>query len=91
MGYKIGNGEGCFVWYDKWHSNGSLCRCISNNVITYNGFDLNAKGDLIDENGWKWPNGWNELFSEVVNVQVPNLVLDCNDKALWFNKENEKV
>ncbi|GJT92142.1 RNA-directed DNA polymerase, eukaryota, reverse transcriptase zinc-binding domain protein, partial [Tanacetum coccineum] len=84
VGYKIGNGEGCFVWYDRWHSNGPLCRLISNNIITHNGFDLNAKvADLIDINGWKWPNGWNELFSEVVNVQVPNLIHDCNDKGVW--------
>ncbi|GJT92150.1 RNA-directed DNA polymerase, eukaryota, reverse transcriptase zinc-binding domain protein [Tanacetum coccineum] len=73
--YRI---KGNCIWELKskkiiWHSNGPLCRCISNNVITYNGFDLNAKvSDLIDENG-------------------PNMVLDCNDKALWFNKENEVV
>ncbi|GJX76495.1 RNA-directed DNA polymerase, eukaryota, reverse transcriptase zinc-binding domain protein [Tanacetum coccineum] len=92
VGYKIGNGEGCFVWYDRWHSNGPLCRLISNNIITHNGFDLNTKvADLIDINGWKWPNGWNELFSEVVNVQVPNLIHDCSDKVLWFNKENDEV
>ncbi|GJT92153.1 RNA-directed DNA polymerase, eukaryota, reverse transcriptase zinc-binding domain protein [Tanacetum coccineum] len=47
--------------------------------------------DLIDINRWKWPNGWNELFSEVVNVQVPNLIHDCSDKVLWFNKENDEV
>ncbi|GJS56145.1 hypothetical protein Tco_0629507 [Tanacetum coccineum] len=53
--------------------------------------DEEKVADLIDINRWKWPNGWNELFSEVVNVQVPNLIHDCSDKVLWFNKENDEV
>nr|GEU28761.1 hypothetical protein [Tanacetum cinerariifolium] len=24
IGYKIGNGKGCFIWFDRWHSNGLL-------------------------------------------------------------------
>ncbi|GJV71895.1 RNA-directed DNA polymerase, eukaryota, reverse transcriptase zinc-binding domain protein [Tanacetum coccineum] len=84
VGYKIGNREGCFVWHDRWHSNGPLFRLISNNIITHNGFDLNAKvDDLININGWKWPNGWNELFSEVFNKE--------NDEVQFSVKEAWKV
>ncbi|GJW04780.1 RNA-directed DNA polymerase, eukaryota, reverse transcriptase zinc-binding domain protein [Tanacetum coccineum] len=92
VGYKIGNGIDCFVWYDRWHSNGPLCRLISNHIISSCGFDLNAKvADLICENNWIWPIEWSELFSEVIDVPVPILCSDSYDKALWFNKKNEEV
>ncbi|GJZ37317.1 RNA-directed DNA polymerase, eukaryota, reverse transcriptase zinc-binding domain protein [Tanacetum coccineum] len=92
VGYKIGNGIDCFVWYDRWHSNGPLCRLISNHIISSCGFDLNAKvADLICENNWIWPIEWSELFSEVIDVPVPVLSSDSVDKALWFNKKNEEV
>ncbi|GJU07175.1 putative RNA-directed DNA polymerase, eukaryota, reverse transcriptase zinc-binding domain protein [Tanacetum coccineum] len=92
IGYKIGNGIDCFVWYDRWHSNGPLCRLISNHIISSCGFDLNAKvADLICENNWIWPIEWSELFSEVIDVPVPVLSSDSVDKALWFNKKNEEV
>ncbi|GJS48870.1 RNA-directed DNA polymerase, eukaryota, reverse transcriptase zinc-binding domain protein [Tanacetum coccineum] len=92
IGYKIGNGIDCFVWYDRWHSNGPLCRLISNHIISSCGFDLNAKvADLICGNNWIWPIEWSELFSEVIDVPVPVLSSDSVDKALWFNKKNEEV
>ncbi|GJR00895.1 RNA-directed DNA polymerase, eukaryota, reverse transcriptase zinc-binding domain protein [Tanacetum coccineum] len=56
VGYKIGNGRGCFIWYDRWHSNGPLCRVISNDMVKSSGFDLKAKvADFVGDNGWKWP------------------------------------
>ncbi|GKA66800.1 RNA-directed DNA polymerase, eukaryota, reverse transcriptase zinc-binding domain protein, partial [Tanacetum coccineum] len=90
--YKIGNGIDCFIWYDRWHSNGPLYRLISNNIISSCGFDLNDKvADLIYGNNWIWPFEWSELFSEVIDVPVPVLSSDYVDKALWFNKKNEEV
>ncbi|GKE79808.1 RNA-directed DNA polymerase, eukaryota, reverse transcriptase zinc-binding domain protein [Tanacetum coccineum] len=92
VGYKIGNGNDCFIWYDRWHSNGPLCRLISDSIITRNGFDLNAKVvDLIDNNVWCWPSEWNDRFSEVTNVPVHVINQDSIDKAIWFNKKNEEV
>ncbi|GJT13945.1 RNA-directed DNA polymerase, eukaryota, reverse transcriptase zinc-binding domain protein [Tanacetum coccineum] len=92
VGYKIGNGMDCFVWYDRWYSNGPLCRLISNHIISSCGFDLNAKVvDLICENNWIWPIEWSELFSEVIDVPVPVLSSDSVDKALWFNKKIKEV
>ena len=42
--------------------------------------------DWLDQDGWKWPNEWNDWFSDVVNVHVPYLSDDCDDKVFWFNK-----
>ncbi|GJY53051.1 RNA-directed DNA polymerase, eukaryota, reverse transcriptase zinc-binding domain protein [Tanacetum coccineum] len=77
VGYKTGNGNDCFIWYDRWHSNGPLCNLISNHIISSCGFDLNAKVvDLINEYGWIWP-------ADVTNVPVPVLNPDCEDKIVW--------
>ncbi|GKE11919.1 hypothetical protein Tco_1415470, partial [Tanacetum coccineum] len=81
--YKIGNGKGCFIWYDRWHSNGPLSRLISDHVVKSNGFDLNAKvADFIGEAGWNWPSGWIVSFKDVVDVPVPVLDQNSVDKAL---------
>ncbi|GJT92143.1 RNA-directed DNA polymerase, eukaryota, reverse transcriptase zinc-binding domain protein [Tanacetum coccineum] len=92
VGYKIGNGRGCFIWYDRWHSNGPICRLISNDVIKSSGFNLNAKvADLVSNNNWNWPNDWSVRFKEVVDVPVPVLDQDRDDMALWFDKQNVEV
>ncbi|GJX65786.1 RNA-directed DNA polymerase, eukaryota, reverse transcriptase zinc-binding domain protein [Tanacetum coccineum] len=92
VGYKIGNGRGCFIWYDRWHSNGPICRLISNDVIKSSGFNLNAKvADLVSNNNWNWPNDWSVRFKEVLDVPVPVLDQDRDDMALWFDKQNVEV
>lgn len=53
---------------------------------------MNVKvADWIDENGWKWPPEWNDLFSEVFNISVPVLTSDCDDKIIWVNKKNKET
>lgn len=91
VAYKLGNGRSCYVWFDKWHNNGPLCKLITHNFLMEQGINMNDKVvDWIDENGWKWPSEWNDLFSEVVNVPVPILTDDCDDKIIWINKENKE-
>ncbi|GKC61991.1 hypothetical protein Tco_1089589, partial [Tanacetum coccineum] len=92
VGYKICNGRGCFIWYDKWHSNGPLCRVISNDMVKSSGFDLKAKvADFVGDNGWKWPSRWKDRFKDVLDVPVLVLDQDRDDMTLWFNKHNKEV
>lgn len=85
--YKLGDGKDCSVWFDKWHTNGPLCKQISLNFLTTHGLDINDKvADWVVENGWKWSLEWNDRFREVLNVPVPALINDCNGKPLWVNK-----
>lgn len=90
--YKLGNGRSCSMWFDKWHTNGPLCKLITHSFLSERGIDVNDKvADWIDANGWKWPLEWNTLFGEVLNVPVPVLLDDCDDKVLWINKKNKDV
>lgn len=88
VGFKIGNGRGCFIWFDRWHSNGPLSKLISHNLLASYGIDVKDKvADWIDNNNWKCSD-WYRRFDSVIDVPVPNLN-EFNDKAVWFNKKNE--
>ena len=92
MAYILGNGKNCSVWFDKWHNNGPLCKLITHSFITECGFDINDKvADCIDDNSWKWPAEWNVLFGQILNIPVPNLVHDTDDKLIWINKKKKQV
>ncbi|GJW09043.1 hypothetical protein Tco_1571466 [Tanacetum coccineum] len=91
IGYKIGNGKSCFIWFDKWHSNGPLCKLIIHSLLNYYGLD--AKDKIIDwiENGeWSWPNDWIGRFKDVLDVPVP-VLNELEDKVVWYNKKNKVV
>jgi hypothetical protein len=87
----LGNGKSCSIWFDKWHDNGPLSKLITHSFLTENGLNVNDKVvDWLDQDGWKWPDVWNDLFSEVVNVPVPSLSDECDDKVIWVNKKNKE-
>ena len=89
---KIGNGKDCNIWFDKWHASGPLCNLIDTPSIVEAGMDLKAVvADMINENGWLWPIDWVGKFDCLDNVQVPTLVNDVNDKAIWVNKKGREV
>nr|GEV63445.1 hypothetical protein [Tanacetum cinerariifolium] len=53
--------------------------------------DINAKViDHIDNNTWRWPMEWVGEYDSVLNVMVPILSDDLEDKAVWFKKGKEK-
>nr|GEU40319.1 hypothetical protein [Tanacetum cinerariifolium] len=91
VGCKVGNGKSCFIWYDKWHSIGSLCKLITNKLLSYYDFDDKDKIiDWIDNGRWSWPNDWIRRFREALDVHVP-VLNKLDDKAIWYNKKNEVV
>ncbi|GJX13339.1 probable L-cysteine desulfhydrase, chloroplastic [Tanacetum coccineum] len=48
--------------------------------------------DLVLEDRWQWPRGSKNRFKEVLNIQVPKLINDVDDKTIWVNKKGkEKV
>ncbi|GKC42596.1 hypothetical protein Tco_1060318, partial [Tanacetum coccineum] len=91
VGFKIGNGKSCFIWFDKWHSNGPLCKLITHNLLYSRGFDVTNKVvDRIQNNMWTWPSDWTRRFKDVLDVSV--LILnEFEDKAIWFNKKFEEI
>ncbi|GJY87332.1 RNA-directed DNA polymerase, eukaryota, reverse transcriptase zinc-binding domain protein [Tanacetum coccineum] len=91
VGSKIGNGKSSFIWFDKWHSNGPLCKLITRSLLLSKGFEVNDKiVDRIRNNKWTWPSDWSRNFKDVLNVSVP-VLNDLEDKTIWFNKKFEEV
>ncbi|GJZ76220.1 RNA-directed DNA polymerase, eukaryota, reverse transcriptase zinc-binding domain protein [Tanacetum coccineum] len=72
---KIGNGKTCNVWFDKWHPNGPLGRLINHRVL---------------EQAGMCPIEWDDRFEEVINVPVPVLDNDVNDKTIWMDKKGKE-
>ncbi|GJV61916.1 RNA-directed DNA polymerase, eukaryota, reverse transcriptase zinc-binding domain protein [Tanacetum coccineum] len=89
VGSKIGNGKSYFIWFDKWHSNGPLCKLITHSLLLSKGFKVNDKiVDRIRNNKWTWLNDWSRNFKDVLDVLVP-VLNDLEDKTIWFNKFEE--
>ncbi|GJV95336.1 RNA-directed DNA polymerase, eukaryota, reverse transcriptase zinc-binding domain protein [Tanacetum coccineum] len=91
VGIRVGNGRDCFIWFDKWHSNGPLSKIITHNLLSSYDIDVTDKlVDWIDNGKWTWPNEWFRRFNDVLNIHVP-ILNELNDKAIWFNKKYEAM
>jgi hypothetical protein len=85
---EIGNGKCCNIWFDKWHDKGPLSRLISHRIIEQAGFSLSAKVyHMITNGNWIWPSQWVVDYGEVVNVPVPNLSDNIEDRIVWHSKK----
>ncbi|GJU48767.1 hypothetical protein Tco_1218322 [Tanacetum coccineum] len=84
---KIGNGWDCNIWFDKWNPRGPLSRLINQRVMEHANMSLKLRvSDMIEGNKWVWPIEWDDRFEEVINVPVPKLITDVNDKTVWVDK-----
>ena len=89
--YKIGNGNKCFFWFDKWHERGPLCRLINYTSLMHNKVDMQIKvSDLVSNGNWVWPSSWNDRFGVICDIQVPKLVENLDDKVSWINKKGKE-
>lgn len=88
---KIGNGENCNFWFDKWHSRGPLCRLINHRLIMEAGFKLDSKVcDMIENGVWIWPSHWKGRFDEVLKVPVPYIDKNIEDRIVWCNRKGKE-
>nr|GEV05254.1 hypothetical protein [Tanacetum cinerariifolium] len=84
--YKIGNGLNTCVWFDKWDHNGPLSNFITKRDIYDARFKSNnSVAELIEEDRWKWPSKWLDMFLILKKIQVPSLN-DSSDKCSYFKK-----
>nr|GEX16431.1 hypothetical protein [Tanacetum cinerariifolium] len=91
VGFKVGNGKSCFIWFDKWQSNGPLCMLITHNLLYSRGFDVTDKVvDKIQNNMWTCPRDWTKRFKDVLDVPVP-VLNEFEDKTIWFNKKFKEI
>ncbi|GJR10423.1 RNA-directed DNA polymerase, eukaryota, reverse transcriptase zinc-binding domain protein [Tanacetum coccineum] len=78
------------VWHDKWYNGISLSSLISKKEVFYAGFkDRDSIQDVLNENGWKWPQNWFRLIiMEMRNFSTNTVWKDVrgNDaKVCWKN------
>ncbi|GJS31911.1 RNA-directed DNA polymerase, eukaryota, reverse transcriptase zinc-binding domain protein [Tanacetum coccineum] len=64
---------------------------IRNFVNIKAGLRLNANlCDFIDNGKWIWPRDWNGRFNEVLDVLVPVISNDLEDKVIWIDKKGRQ-
>lgn len=89
--HKIGNGKKCFFWFDKWHERGPMCNLINYASLVHSSMDMKIKvADLVNNGAWNWPCSWNSRFGEILDIQVPNIIENFDDKVVWENKKGKK-
>ncbi|GJY55984.1 hypothetical protein Tco_0455099 [Tanacetum coccineum] len=70
---KIGNGNDCNIWFDKWHSTGPISRLINHEVLKHANLCLMTKvSNMIDGNEWSWPIDWDGRFDVVTKIPERN-------------------
>ncbi|GJS95673.1 RNA-directed DNA polymerase, eukaryota, reverse transcriptase zinc-binding domain protein, partial [Tanacetum coccineum] len=90
MRYKIGDGKSISVWHDKWNSDVSLLSMISKKEIFYAGFkDQDKIQDVLDDNGWKWPQNWKDKYPWITNIQTP-YITNQPDQAIWLDNNGKE-
>ncbi|GKB95035.1 hypothetical protein Tco_0981172, partial [Tanacetum coccineum] len=88
---KVGNGRSCNIWFDYWQDRGPLSRFIDQRTIVLTGLSLNTKiSHLICNSSWTWPNEWFNDFGEVLNIPVPILNNEIDDRTIWVNRKGKK-
>ena len=89
--YEIGNGKSISVWYDRWNDN----RPIGEYVTQRDMYDARINNtatvaDLVNENGWLWPDSLTSKYPEILNIPVPTLN-DSKDRVWWVTNNGLKV
>ncbi|GJT79966.1 RNA-directed DNA polymerase, eukaryota, reverse transcriptase zinc-binding domain protein [Tanacetum coccineum] len=52
--------------------------------------DQDKLHEVLDDNGWKWPQNWKYKYPCIANIQTP-FITDKPDQAIWVdNNGNEK-
>ncbi|GJT34467.1 hypothetical protein Tco_0924886 [Tanacetum coccineum] len=69
MRYMISDGKSINVWHDKWNSDIALSSMISKKEIFYVGLkDQDKIHDVMDDNGWKWPQNLLEKYPWITSI-----------------------
>ncbi|KAK9048914.1 hypothetical protein SSX86_032121 [Deinandra increscens subsp. villosa] len=85
---QVGNGEKTSVWYDMWHPLSHLCAFISSREINRVGLSADIKvKDVVGNEGWAWPEEWQDKFPGLFEFEPPKLMDGKVDKqrtwAVW--------
>ncbi|GJV69848.1 hypothetical protein Tco_1485357 [Tanacetum coccineum] len=83
--FRIGTGNTCSLWFDKWSSMQPLANIISCRDIHRAGFSLCSKvNDAIRDGAWVWPEEWLSKYPSLISVAAPMLSNEV-DQLEWHN------
>ncbi|XP_022003143.1 uncharacterized protein LOC110900567 [Helianthus annuus] len=87
----VKSGRQTNAWSDNWCSYSPLRSFISPRAIANAGFSLNSMvADLISETGqWLWPEAWYDTYPVLINVDIPQLIADVEDRFGWKDLEGK--
>ncbi|GJW60631.1 heat stress transcription factor B-4-like protein [Tanacetum coccineum] len=90
--WKIGNGRKVNVWHDTWSS---VCP-LSGFIGTRDMYDARLKNDctiseVVKDGKWCWPKDWNNEFNSLQQLQVPVILNEKEDYAVWVNNLVHKM
>ncbi|GKC04702.1 hypothetical protein Tco_0996312 [Tanacetum coccineum] len=75
----------------SWDFLGSFKKLIDHRMISLVGLSTNTKViDMIENNYWNWPIDYIGEYDTVLDVLVPILNDDLEDKVVWYNKKNKE-
>ncbi|XP_022003043.1 uncharacterized protein LOC110900463 [Helianthus annuus] len=87
--FSIRSGSQTNAWSDNWCECSPLRSFITPRHIANAGFNLQScVADLIDDHSqWKWPQAWNDLYPVLINLPVPILEQNMEDRLSWKDLE----
>ncbi|XP_021993252.1 uncharacterized protein LOC110889984 [Helianthus annuus] len=87
--FLIRDGRKANAWYDNWCPLSPLGDFITPRRIHGAGFTMQTSVvDLIDnQNGWKWPIAWFDLYPVLNTLTAPLFVQNVPDKLVWKDRQ----
>ncbi|XP_022003175.1 uncharacterized protein LOC110900598 [Helianthus annuus] len=88
---SVKSGSHTNAWSDNWCTYSPLRSFITPRSIAGAGFTLQSTVDeLVDENGqWRWPQAWYDLYPVLINLSVPQLNNNMEDRLMWKDADGK--
>lgn len=88
----IGDGKEVSLWFDWWHSIGSLDRHIPPSYFHSSRLGISAcLTDVFQNNQWVWPQCLRDVYPNIFHTNLPKPIVGTGKQVCWLNKEGKQV